>query len=101
MAFASVTAKDQYLQRQNDRLDTNDQRVYQGDCVDDVQIDLLHRPDVLGDNQFMIVAVDVGDAAAAWWHVIEHSGIKRLECSQHGAGGPDLLQFGQLVGSED
>jgi hypothetical protein len=42
-----VPPEDQRLQRQDNRLHTKDQRVNEGDRIDDVQIDLLQPSDVL------------------------------------------------------
>ena len=42
-----MSSEHQRLQRQDDRLQTKDQRVNEGYRIDDVQIDLLQRTDVL------------------------------------------------------
>ena len=43
----SMSSENQRLQRQDDRLQTKDQRVNEGYRIDEVQIDLLERTDVL------------------------------------------------------
>ena len=47
--------KHQRLQRQDDRLHTKDQRVHEGHRIDDMQIDLLQRTDILRFEQFVVL----------------------------------------------
>ena len=82
---ASVPGKHQGLDRQQQRLDAQDHGVNERHGVDHVQREPSARADVLRLQQLVIVAVGVGDAAAAGRNVLQSALVERLQEDQDGA----------------
>ena len=69
----------QGLQRQNQRLQANDQGVHQRDRVNDVKEQPPPGADILVGEKIVIVGVGIGDAQAPRWNTRKTTLIQRLE----------------------
>src|SRR5688572_4144978 len=78
-----VTAEYQRLERQDERLESQDQGVHEGERIHGMKRDGTQRAGVLGDDDVVIAGIGVGDATAAGRDALQPAFIKRLEyCEQ-------------------
>src|SRR3954453_2730379 len=82
-ALRSVAAEHERLERQQQRLDPKEQRVYEAERIDGVKSDAAQRARILGNNNVVIVGIRVGDATASRSHTLESTLIERFKkCEQ-------------------
>src|SRR3954447_15108323 len=97
----SVAAQDQCLDRQQQRLNPQQQRVHETDAVDHVQPNRPGGTGLLGGYLVVIAGIGVDDAAAARGHAIETVLVERLHESEQRARPRDILRLEELfAGSE-
>ena len=74
-----MPGKHQGLERQNERLEPQDQGVHQSNCVDRMKEQPPPGADVLVGEKIVIIGVGIGDALAARWDTSEPALIELLE----------------------
>src|SRR5215813_3450214 len=93
----SVPAEHERLERKHQRLQPQNQRVYESECIDNVKDHAPGGAGIFCDNRVMVVRIGVGDAAAAGRNVVDSAFVERLEKCGQGAGPRHLLQVDQLL----
>ena len=96
----SVPAEHQGLERKQQRLQPQDQRMHKREGVNAVKHGRPQRASVFCDDGVVVVGIGVGNAAAARGHAIEPAFEERLEHEER-AGPRHLLQIDQLLAAAE
>src|SRR5207247_8113784 len=92
-----MAAQHQRRDRQQQRLDPQQQCVNEPDRIDRVQSKALRRAQLAGRDQLVIAGVGVDDATASSRHVLEPALVERLQEYENRAWSYRILRFDELL----
>jgi hypothetical protein len=93
----SMSAEHQILERQDQRLEPQNQCMHKRKRVHDVESEGPKKTGVFGDDRIVVVGIGVGDAAAAGRHSLEPPTVQGLKRHQERTRASHLLRVDELL----
>src|SRR5215510_15846818 len=95
--LASVSAKHERLERKHQRLQPQNQGMYECERINNMKHRAFEGAGVFCNDRVMVVGIGIGDAAAAGRNIVEPALIERLEKGEQGARTCHVLRIDQLL----